>query len=300
MNAEQHERWIVGLDLGARSYGALVFAGWMAAAPGMGARPEVRGVHVLESWAAQQLPVSMADYTAAVGRLATERARERGLELAGVEVIEAERAEQGLIAAATGADALILGRAAHRRERRWVRLGRVARRVLRALPRPVFVVPPDLSPAGLAGPIVLATDLETTGPAAVERAIGLARAHARPLVLAHVGDPRHSELLDELEPRLFAERQRHREGVALAFASWAEAHGLGAVRRALEFDAPPEGLAAIAGRERAAVVVVGSRRLGAAERVFTVSTASALAAMSATPVAIVPEPGEGSGHPFRV
>lgn len=290
MNTQQ-ERWIVGLDLGARSHGALVFAAWMRSAASASDRPHLVGLHVLETWAARQLPVSMEEYVTTARRLAEQRADEVGARLDAVEVVEAERAELGLVAAAGHADALVVGRAAPRHGREWVRLGRVARRVLRQLPRPVFVVPPDLTAATLAdGPIVLATDLETTGPAAIDRAVGLARAHARPLVLVHVGEPRHSDVIDEIEPRFVAERERHREGVAQAFASWAEAQGLGAVRRVLEFDAPPEGLAAIATRERAAVVVVGSRRLGAVERVFTVSTASVLAALCTCAVAVVPEP----------
>jgi nucleotide-binding universal stress UspA family protein len=76
--------------------------------------------------------------------------------------------------------------------------------------------------------------------------------------------------------------------VAQEFASWCEAHGVGGVRHVLEFGAVPEALADLAARERAAVVVLGSRKLSAVERVFTTSTASALAGLCPCAVAVVP------------
>lgn len=288
MSTDKHERWIVGLDLGARSHGALVFATWMRRAESPAARPALVGVHVLETWAARYLAIPREEYVRSVRAVADRHITALGGTFDAVEVVEAERAEEGLVGAAARGDALVIGRSAPRGEHRLVRLGRVARRVLRQLPAPVFVVPPDLPEQALAGPIVLAVDLTGSGAVAVEMAVRLARAHARPLVLAHVGEPRHSDLIDELEPSWLAAREAYRAGVEREFAAWAEAQGLGGLRRVLEYGPAPESLAAIAEREQASVIVVGSRRLSTVERVFTTSTASALAGLCPCPVAVVP------------
>ncbi len=110
-------------------------------------------------------------------------------------------------------------------------------------------------------------------------------------MLVHVGPPHHIDLIDELEPRWLAAREALRADTGREFAAWAEAHGVGGLRREIEYDTAPEALARIAAREKAAVVVVGSRRLSAIERVFTTSTASALAGACACPVAVVPPAG---------
>lgn len=288
MSTDIHERWIVGLDLSARSHGALVFSAWMRRAESPAERPSLVGVHVLESWAAHYLPVGREEYVRSVRSVAERHMAEVGGVFDDVEVVEAARAEDGLAGAAQRGDAVVIGRSAARESHAFVRLGRVARRVLRQLPAPVFVVPPDLSPSALSGPIMLAVDLGESSAAAIEAAVRLARAHARPLVLAHAGEPRHADLLDELDPRWAAARELFRGGVEREFAAWAEAKGLGSLRRVLEFGAPPETLARIAAQEQAAVVVVGSRRLSTAERIFTTSTASALAGLCTCPVAVVP------------
>lgn len=288
MSTDKHERWIVGLDLSARSHGALVFAAWMRQAESPAERPSLVGVHVLEAWAAHYLPVGREEYVRSVRAVAERHMAEVGGAFDDVQVVEAERAEDGLVGAAQRGDAIVIGRSATRESHALVRLGRVARRVLRQLPAPVFVVPPDLSAQALGGPVVLAVDLTDSCVPAIEAAVRLARAHGRPLVLAHAGEPRHADLLDELDPRWLAAREQFRGGVEREFAAWAEAKGLGAVRRVLEYGSAPETLARIAAREQAAVIVVGSRRLSTAERIFTTSTASALAGLCTCPVAVVP------------
>lgn len=288
MSTDKHERWIVGLDLGARSHGALVFAAWMRGAPRAEDRPALVGVHVLETWAARYLEIGLEEYVRSVRAVAERRAAEVGGGFDAVQVVEAERAELGLADAAAGAGALVLGRSAGREGRALVRLGKVARRLLRQLPAPVVVVPPDLPQAALAGPVLLATDLSRSSDAAAAFATRVARAQGRPLVLVHVGEPRHSDLIDELEPGWLAARERYRAGVERAFAAWAGVQGLGDAPRVLEYGAAPEVLAELAAREQAALVVLGSRRLSAAERLFSTSTASALAGLCGGPVAVVP------------
>src|SRR5688500_11308289 len=147
--------WIVGLDLGPRGHGALVFADWLRSS----AAARVLGLHVLEAWASRF--VGGADEAADTVRAAVdERCARFGLErLEQVEVLMVPRAEEGLAARAEHAAGLILGRAAPTGASARVRLGRVARRVLRQLPCPVVIVPPELTVVG-AGPVLLATDLE--------------------------------------------------------------------------------------------------------------------------------------------
>lgn len=292
MSTDSQERWIVGLDLGARAHGALAFAGWMQRAASPAERPAIAGVHVIEGWAARALPIAREEYVQKARSIAARHAGEVGCALADVAVIEAERVEDGLADAARGAATLVIGRAAGRASEALVRLGRVARRVLRRLPTPVVVVPPDLDAATLGGPVVVGVDLGEDGGRALDFAVRIARAHGRPLVLAHAGAPRHIDLIDELDPRWLAAREALRADTARAFDGWAEARGLGGLRRTIEHGSPPEALAKIAAREQAALVVVGSRRLSALERVFTTSTASALAGLCACPVAVVP-PADG-------
>src|SRR5690606_31904612 len=68
----------------------------------------------------------------------------------------------------------------------WVRLGRVARKMLRRLPVPVVVVPPDLEKDAIGdGPVLCTIDTDAHSLAAVRFARELARAVGRELELAH-------------------------------------------------------------------------------------------------------------------
>jgi nucleotide-binding universal stress UspA family protein len=273
--------WILGLDLGPRSHGALVFAAWLRSG---GA--DVRGLHVLEAWAGPFLAAT-EDPGVTVRAVVAERYAHLGIApLEQVEVMVMPRAEDGLLGAAATAEGLVIGRAAPRGERPRVRLGSVARRVLRALPVPVIVVPPDLV-AVAPGPILLATDLGPSSEEAVRFAVALAATHGRELELVHVGEPRHSDLIDELEPAWLRERQIYRAGVQAMADAWAAERGLGGVRN-VRFGDRAEEIAAVAAHCDAALVVTGSRRIGLAGRLFSTSTASALAGLADRAVAVVP------------
>ena len=100
MSTDIHERWIVGLDLSARSHGALVFSAWMRRAESPAERPSLVGVHVLESWAAHYLPVGREEYVRSVRSVAERHMAEVGGAFDDVEVVEAARAEDGLAGAA--------------------------------------------------------------------------------------------------------------------------------------------------------------------------------------------------------
>jgi len=272
--------WIVGLDLGERSLGALVVGNWLARGP-----DRVVGVYVLESWSR---PYVAGDIINSVHHTVDSAAAQQHVPPpARVSVLEANLAEEGLARAAEGAAGLVIGRAARAGDGPLVRLGHVARRLLRMLPGPVVVVPRDLT-AIPPGPIVLATDLGDATAAALPFAQHLAARHGRPLELVHVGEPRNSDLIDDLEPSWRAAREEYRAQVERAFDVWMADHHLGRVPRHIAYGDPATKVAEFAAARQAALVVVGSRRLGAAARVFLSSTASTLAGAATCPVAVVP------------
>ncbi|WAS89698.1 universal stress protein [Nannocystis punicea] len=269
-------RWVLGLDLGARSRGALAFARWLREAG-----ESVTSVHVLETWMRGYLRSdNYEQFQAVLARAAAEMGP------GDVQVMEADRAEVGLARAAEGAAGLVIGRAAPGEGTSLLRLGATARRVLRGLPAPVIVVPPDWVAAG-AGPVLVATDLEETSAGAVEFAQQFAARHRRPLELVHVGEAHYNDFIDELEPRWLAAREIYRADVVDRVHEWALERDLSGTRHVV-YGEPAQQIAALARARDAALVVVGSRRLGTVARAFLSSTASALASSAACPVAVVP------------
>ncbi|MCY1056233.1 universal stress protein [Nannocystis sp. SCPEA4] len=273
--------WIVALDLRDRTRGALAFAGWLGAA----GEPVV-GAYVLEAWSRPYTRGDVeADVAAAVARMAQTvgcRPPPRLL------TEEAETAEAGLQRLAVGATALIVGRAASQPRRALFRLGPIARKMLRHLPAPVVVVPPTLVTVA-AGPILLATDLGPASDAAVAFATDLAARVGRPLELVHVGEDFYEEENDEIrDPIWLYARDTYRAEIAEATERWAVTHRLDHLPRHICHGDPVLELAELAELRDAALVVVGSRRLGMPARIFLSSTASALAGLAACPVAVVP------------
>ncbi|MDC0669797.1 universal stress protein [Nannocystis radixulma] len=273
-------RWILGLDLGARSRGAVAFARWLREAG-----EPVTSVHVLETWTRgylrsdnfEQLQAALARATGEMGLASPDDIR----------VVEADRAEVGLARAAEGAAGLVIGRAAPTDGRALIRLGATARRILRGLPAPVIVVPPEWTVAA-AGPVLVATDLEDTSAGAVAFAQELAARHGRALALVHVGAALYNDFIDELDPRWLAAREIYRADVVDAVREWAAERGLAGATRHVLYGDPPQAIARLAEACEAAIVVVGSRRLGTVARAFLSSTASTLASFAACPVAVVP------------
>lgn len=159
------EQWIVGVDLRQRSDGAVRFAGWLWRAMAADVRPTLHGVHVIES--AQLKALRQFGSRAEIERRV---AGEVGftIERAGAAeafertaVIEHRRVDVHLaeLAEGIGATTLLVGRVSGVDQGGLIRLGTVARRLVRALRRPVIVVPPDLDPAQLGpGPVVLAAN----------------------------------------------------------------------------------------------------------------------------------------------
>lgn len=289
-------RWIVGLDLRGLSQGAIHFARWLHEH----ARAErLVGVHVIEAYpdAARDIELPIESFQEWLQAAAEREVAKAGARAAfdDVDVSRSTSAEDGLGAAveAKRADGLILGRKAPRGQEPLVRLGRVARRLVRRAEAPLVVVPPDLVTQDIGdGPVVVATDLGEDAVGALRFGDALARALGRELVLAHGIQLPH--LLDQYMPadawegvqRVIGER-----GTASAH-DWAAR--LGVKARVHVVDGPlVRGLAVAAVRERACLLVCGSRRLSLVERIFTSSVGSEVAATAPMAVAVVP-PGWGS------
>ncbi|HWB76647.1 MAG TPA: universal stress protein [Nannocystaceae bacterium] len=284
------KKWIVGLDLGERSQGALQFAAWMAQQGG----DRLIALHVLEEdYLLSALRYHHLDEVQALARKAAEAAVDRAgarTAIASIEVLEGQTAEDSLVAARTyhRCDGIVIGRNAPRDGARIVRLGRVARRVLRALPSPVFVVPPDLGQIG-AGPVIVGVDVEEEGSTAVEFARAFAERFGRPLELVAV-----SPVLDVHGAQYWpAEtvakiRADHARAAEQQLAAWASARNLANATRTVRLGSVAEELVSLARERDALTIVTGSRKLSMFDRWLLASTGSELAGHATCPVAIVP------------
>lgn len=279
--------WILGLDLGPRSSGVLRFARLLR----QQLHAHVVGVVVCEAWL-----VGLPPGEDAIIRDSRRSEAERWLADLNVgapdaavdetQIVEEVDVESGLTGAAQGAAGVIIGRRSPTPEA-WSRLGRVARRLLRRLPAPVLVVPPEVTDDDLSGPVVLATDLTERSVAAARFAVGLARRLARPLLCVHVAQPRWEETYDPSEPRWTELRRRYREETERSAHTWAGDHCPGA-ELTVDYGDPIDRVPVLARRMHASLIVVGSGRPGMLERFFAGSTASIVAAVAPCAVAVVP------------
>lgn len=280
-------RWMVGVDARDLSAGAVAFARWLAT----GRLNTIYGVHVVEWVPAMHDHLDQARPNEIRGLAADSlRSLENDPHFEELGAVLAASAERGLPEAvnAKRAHALVVGRRAPTTGRGLVRLGRVARRILRQLPVPVVVVPPDLRADQLGpGPVVLGVDLtESSGPAATFAA-RVAAAMGRSLVLVHAIHPPDrgpyvpADVWDQIMARLHG-------GDDPSFRTWADRHGVGAAERIERRGPPTLVLPTVAQEQRACMLVTGSRDLGGMERLFLSSVGSELAATTPLPVAVVP------------
>lgn len=276
--------FVFGLDLTYKSHGALVFGEWLRAALG----PEaVEALHVI---AAREDAARRDTRLRQAQLLIHERLGASGhaQTFAEIRVRAADSIVEGLGAVASAARALVVGRRTRSGERALVHLGPVVRKLLRGLPLPTIVVPPELRPAALGGPVVLATDLEAHSDAAARFAAELARACRRELIVAYIAEVHHNELVDESDPEWRVQGQRFRREAEADLDAWADARGLADARRVALCGSPVEQLLELVEQEPPSLLVLGSRRLSATERLFTTSTSSTVAAYAPCPVAVVP------------
>ena len=291
--------WAIGVHLDKNHLGPLRFAAAL-----ISAAPEDRGVaiHVLPDSKLlgpvvtpaeildirQRIQVDVAQLLTSEG-LAPERSE--------IELVEDDTVDRGLAECATKrhVSALVVGRRAKRDDDPLVRLGEVTRRLLRRLPVPLVVVPPDFGDErdrGFGdGPIIVGVDLTDPadhGTAAVLFAAALAKRLGRPLLLAHGTQAFHwgvSYVPTATIQRLQA--QAH-DSAANALREWAAPLGLTDASQRVFTGDPAKNLLQLAADEDAAMLVTGSRMLGPIERLFLASVSSEVAAGASCPVAVVP------------
>lgn len=291
-------KWIVGMDLRPLSYGALQFATWLGSANAAAGEAVDRfvPVHVLEEAHLRTvLRYHHLDEVIAAAREEAQRtlAREGRPEwLEELQLVQAVHAEESLefARAAVGAQAILVGRAAGREGHPIVRLGRVARRLLRSLPSPVVVVPPDLRLEDIGpGPIVALTSVADDAVEACRFAATLARRTGRRLALAHVvGSPAERGL--PFMPSASLERARLDE-VSYGerdLAAWVASAGLAPDSATVLQGSVIDEAIAFAERERAPLVVTGARRRTGVDRMLMPSIGRELAATAPVAVAVVP------------
>ncbi|PRQ09694.1 universal stress protein [Enhygromyxa salina] len=282
--------WTLGLDLREGAEGPLVFARWLRDQADLTLVP----IHVIEP-DQHRLLASAEKHEQAVAL--AEDALARTLERVGssspledVRMIEVGSPEDVLASAALDSDGLIIGRLAPRGKDRLLRLGGVARRLLRRLPAPTIVVPPDTRAQNIGkGPIVLAADTHEDSVGAARFALRMAELLGRELILAHVVPMPYGWSIGYLPAESVKQvRADLRAGGERTLERWASQHGITGLRGVVTEGIVTEELGRLAKAEDALMLVTGSRKLNALERLFVTSVGSELSASAPCPVAVVP------------
>jgi nucleotide-binding universal stress UspA family protein len=116
----------------------------------------------------------------------------------------------------------------------------------------------------------------------------------RELILAHIVPMPYGWSLGYLPPESVKQvRADLRAGGERTLERWATQHGITGLRGVVSEGIVPEELARLAQAEDALMVVTGSRKLNAIERLFVTSVGSELAASASCPAVVVP-PDYGS------
>lgn len=277
--------WIVGIDIDGTCDGALAWARWIHEHT----TPQVPivGVHAVHHGElAHMLERAVHDIVLRAGAAEV---------VSQVAVLHGDNPTEILTAAIPlhGAAGLLIGRRAPLEGRAVVRLGRVARRLLRTLPAPVVVAPPDLRIESIGdGPIVVAVD---AGPGSAE-AVTFARRMAQSLDKEVVA-VRVAPTVDDFGPQFLTEPSRRtiqaelRANAEKELDFWGRSRGLHGMRAlVLQGSAVPT-LTEFARREGAPLLVCGTRPLGRVARLFSASVGRELAASAGTAVAVVPGRG---------
>jgi nucleotide-binding universal stress UspA family protein len=292
-------KWIVGLDLRPSSQGAVAFARWVDEhSIGEGGESFV-AVHILEEdhMRAALRYHHLDEVVEAAEKAAKTCIDDHEMEdrVEALEVVRGLTAEDGIEEALErhGGDAIVVGRQAARESNEVVRLGRVARRLVRSMVAPVIVVPPDMRVGSVGdGPILALTKLTHDSIAGCEAAVAMGKRMGRPVCLVHVvpfpekygAHYLPQESLDKL-------RRDHEDTGAKELQAWAEKFGFKDADRKLLQGHLLESVREYAAEVDAALIVTGSRRLTGFDRLFLTSRGSELCAHAAHPVMVVP-PGE--------
>ena len=286
-------RWIVGVDFGERSTGASRFARWLSQRT---QAHEFVATHVLEGVrpdSPESRKISPDDFQRHLFDELRQQldVREPSTVFVDQGLIEATTAEDGLEGALeqTHSRGLIVGRRAKASDDVWVRLGRVSRRLLRSLPAPVVVVPPDFAEPPSPGPVLLCTDLAPNSDAAARFARGWARDLGVGLDVLHVVEPpRASAVAHPADSWRAPPADEERKGRRVLVEAWARERALESAEILLGDGNVIAALRNIIEERGSSAVVCGSRGLSSVERIFGSSVASALAGFAPVPVAVIP------------
>lgn len=287
-------KWLVGLDLRPSSQGAMKYGAWLAATSK--SRESLVGVHVLEE---EHLRMVLRYHHLDEVEQGAQEAAQRMIAEAGVgDVLREYHVVRGLFAEETlidqgkehGVDGYIVGRQAKQEGHEVVRLGRVARRLLRSLPGPVIVVPPDLEIADIGdGPVVAVTKMVEDSEGCARFAQDMAERIGRGLTLTHVVPFPEDYGAHYLPPESLEKiRVEHQAEGEQELAEWATRHGFGDTGQVVVQGPVLERVLRQIEELKPAMLVVGSRRLSTLERLLLTSVGSQLAAAAPCAVAVVP------------
>jgi len=282
--------WILGLALRPNGEGAIQLACWLA---GLGRGHAFFPLHVLED---EHLRMVLRHHhldevtegARRAARAALEPLAARGAQ-AEPHLAQAPDAAGALAEACRtrAADGIVIGRAGRREGGGLVRLGRVARGLLRSLPAPVIVAPPDLSLADVGdGPVVALVKLAPGSPV-LDAARALATATGRALLAVHVVADEEEGPYLPLATREHAAREELADAEA-RLATWAAEHGLAAGQAVAVPGRTVERAIGVAVERRAPLLVVGGRRTSPAGALLGAGLGRELAAISPLPVAVIP------------
>jgi nucleotide-binding universal stress UspA family protein len=286
-------KWVVGVDLLPDSQGALEFVAWLHGREAVGPG-EVRGLCVLEEAAfftvrgdarvrieegVRKALAGLVDASHARGALGELDARIAGS--VHTALCDLAREHEAV---------LVIGRQARRGEGSLVRLGKIARRLLRHLPVPVAVVPPDIQLQDFPeGPVLVAVDTTEASLPAIAFGRAYARVVGRAVRLVHVLPSVGAIGLEYVSAARSAElRHEYGQRSRRAFDDFVHGNGLDDLPVSLLPGPVIESVLEVAGAERACSIVCGSRKLGVAARVVSASIGSELAAAASVPVVVVP------------
>jgi nucleotide-binding universal stress UspA family protein len=200
------------------------------------------------------------------------------------------------VAEAHHCDGIIISRLSRFGDDRVVHLGRTARRLLRRLPMPVVVVPPELSREGVrGGPILLAGDGHHDARPARAFADAFATLVGCRVELVHVyRDAFTTGASGVPQVYLTGMYQRYRQQQHDQLNRWRSAYDLGGMPlHETEGDVVTRVLA-VARDLASPMIVCASRQLSITERIFSPSVGSQLASIAGIPIAIVPPQPEPS------
>lgn len=276
-------KWVLGVGLHPNCEGTLAWLQWCREQQGM--EVEATAVHVLE-WVTQSVypPPKLSVVDEHMRRFLSDRGHDLD-----IRIIEGRAPADALIHAMSlhAADMLVIGRQASRDGDQLVRLGRVARRVLRRLPGPLTVCPSDLRVEDIPeGPVMIAVQPGPGCEHAVRFGRQMAERLGRAVAVATAIAPAFSPGITYAPaPRYDGERRQRALDHLMA---WLAERGLTEVTPLMAEGSTIPVLLEAAEELAACMIVTGSRLLTTSERLTRSSVGTTLASVARVPVCVVP------------